>query len=141
MFEPKDFAAEESTILDELDAQRASIELEPVARLEGRNDRDALETSARRIRNLEVSPPDELQVVLSHFASTMHGRFQGVVLAPMRLEGWRPEFPEALLRAEHVAVAMKISYFKPEGAAWGQHVVLLVFTELDAQRQAAARRF
>lgn len=133
MFEPKDFGEEEAILLGELDAQRAALGLDAVARMDGRQDREALEASARRIRNHEASPPDELQAVLNHFASTIRGRVQGMVLAPMRLDGWRPEFPEALLKAEHVAVATKISYFKPEGAAWGQHVVLLVFTELDSR--------
>ncbi len=52
-------------------------------------------------------------------------------MVPAQLAGWQPNFPAELLKHEHLAAAAKISYYRPEGAAWGQPVVLLVYTVMD----------
>ena len=135
LFQPREFTAEEKAFFDELDRQRASVKLPPVIRVQGPNDRKVLNASAERIRKDESTPHDELQFLVDHFAQATQRDFRGMIFAPMRIEGWRPEFPKDLFEHEHLAAAAKISYFQPPGSAWGQHIVLLVFTKLDGPMQ------
>lgn len=130
VFEPRDFGPDEVAFFDELDRQRAALSLPPVLRVQGPNDRAVLDAAAERIRDQGSDPAEELGVLVRHFRDQTRRGFAGFVHSPMLLEGWKPQFPRELLLAEEVAIAVKISYFKPEGAAWGQHVVLVVYTEL-----------
>lgn len=131
LFSPRDFSTEEAAFLGALDGQRSLVGLPPVVRVQGPNDMKVLTQSAERIRLSETTPADELDTLLEHFSGATKRRFFGVIHTPMRLYGWTPQFGDELFKHEHLAVATKISYFKPEGAAWGQHVVLLIFTVLD----------
>lgn len=131
LFSPRDFSAEEASFLSALDGQRSLVGLPPVVRVQGPNDMAVLTQSAERIRKSETSPADELDTLLEHFSSATKRKFFGVIYTPMRLYGWTPQFGDELFKHEHLAVATKITYFQPDDAAWGQHVVLVVFTVLD----------
>ena len=135
VFAPRDFAAEQKAFFDELDLQRAAVGLPPVIRVHGPKDVEVLRQSAERIRAGESGPYEELDFLANHFAQLVQRSFWTTAFAPMRLEGWRPDFPDDLLKHEHLAAAATISYFKPDGAAWGQHIVLMVYTILDGPIQ------
>lgn len=131
VFSPRNFAEAERTFFDELDLQRMAAGLPPVIRVHGPNDVKTLQASAERIRTGESTPTKELDFLASHFAQLVQRTFRSLAFAPMRLEGWRPEFEDELFKHEHIAAAVTISYFKPKGAAWGQHIVLMVYTILE----------
>ena len=54
----------------------------------------------------------------------------GVIYSPTLIEGWTPDFDDEFFKHEKLAVSITVSYFTPPGAAWGQHIVMLVFTPL-----------
>ncbi len=130
VFERRDFAYEERAVLDALDDARAKVGLPPVTRVMGGADEVAMAESAERIRTGESVPEDELDGMLEYFSSKVKRRFMGSMQFPMRLEGWNPDFPDDFFKHENIAVTTSISYFQPEGAAWGQHVVFLIYTPL-----------
>ncbi len=129
-FHPQDFASEEIAFLDALDAARAQVDLPPITRVMGGEDEVALSDSAERIRRGEATPQEELDRMLAYFRDRVNRTFYGVIYSPMRIDGWTPEFSDELFKHQKIAAATSISYFQPEGGAWGQHVVLLVFTPL-----------
>lgn len=131
LFDRTDFSREEAAFLDALDAQRADRGLGPVIRVNGPNDESVLTESADRMRTGETSPIDELNYLVNHFSKATRRDFYGQVYTPLHIEGWTPRFRDELFANPHIAVATRIGYFKPKAAAWGQHVVLLVFTILD----------
>jgi hypothetical protein len=131
LFEQTDFIAEENAFFYELDWQRAQVGQPPVVRVSAEQDLVVLDESARRIREHEATPRQELQQLAGYFAESTGRSFYTNMWTPMRIEGWRPEFPEEMFTNAHIAAAAKISYFRPPGGAWGQHVVLMVFTILD----------
>ncbi len=130
VFEPGDFAAEEKAVFDALDDARAKADLPPVTRVEGGVDEDALAKSADRIRTGASTPRAELDRMLAYFQDKVKRDFYGVIYAPTRIEGWTPDFSDDFFEHEDIAVATTVSYFEPPGAAWGQHVVFMVFTPL-----------
>ena len=130
VFEPSDFTSEETAVFDALDDARAKVGLPPVTRVEGGNDETALAASAERIRTGESTPREELDRMVSHFRDTVGRNFYGVIYSPTRIDGWSPEFDDEFFKHENIAVATTVSYFVPPGAAWGQHVVFMVFTPL-----------
>ncbi len=129
-FEPGDFAHEESAIFDALDDARAKVDLPPVARVQGGKDEGALAASAERIRLGESTPGEELDRMLAHFRDTVNRDFFGVIYSPTFIDGWTPDFEDEFFKHDNIAVAITVSYFTPPGAAWGQHVVFVVFTPL-----------
>lgn len=130
VFEKRDFANEERAVLDALDDARAKVGLPPVTRVMGGADEVAMAESAERIRTGESAPEDELHGMLEYFQSKVNRTFIGSMQFPLRLEGWSPDFPDGFFKHENIAVTTSISYFQPEGAAWGQHVVFLIYTPL-----------
>ncbi len=131
LFEGDDFSAEEAAFVAELDFQRSLVGQPPIVRVAAPKDVAELDESARRIREHEATPAQELDRLGTHFAEATGRGFYTHVWFPLRIEGWRPEFPDQLFTTENVAAAVKISYFRPPGQAWGQHVVLMVYTLLD----------
>ncbi len=85
---------------------------------------------AVRIREGRIDPIDALDDLLTYFVDQTGRGFQGLLLAPHELDGWEPELEGPLVTAPKVAAAVTISHFVPPGAAWGRHLVLVVFTEL-----------
>lgn len=130
VFEPSDWAREETAIFEALDDARAKVGLPPVTRVQGGKDEGALADSAERIRVGESSPREELDRMVGHFRDTVGRDFYGVIYSPTRIDGWNPDFDDEFFKHENIAVATTVSYFVPPGAAWGQHVVFLVFTPL-----------
>ena len=131
LFEGNDFSAEEAAFVAELDFQRSLVGQPPIIRVAAPADVAELDESARRIRELEATPRQEMERLGSHFAEATGRSFYTHVWFPLRIEGWRPEFPDQFFTSENIAAAIKISYFRPPGQAWGQHVVLMVYTVLD----------
>jgi hypothetical protein len=131
LFDRTDFSREEAAFLDALDAQRAEVGLAPVIRVQGPSDVRVLTESTDRMRTGETSPTDELNFLVNHFSKATNRDFYGQAYTPLHIEGWTPSFRDELFANPYIAVATRIGYFKPTGAAWGQHVVLLVFTILD----------
>ena len=86
--------------------------------------------SAERIRVGKSTPREELDRMLEHFRDTVGRDFYGVIYSPTRIDGWNPDFEDEFFKHEKLAVATTVSYFNPNGAAWGQHVVFIVFTPL-----------
>lgn len=129
-FEPRDFTPEKLSVLAALDSARARVGLEPVVRVEGSNDEATLQASAERIRTGEGEPRDELNKMLQHFVETAKREFRGAIFTPIQLEGWTPDFPDEFFKYEKVAVVTAVTYFKPKGAAWGQHVIFMIYTPL-----------
>ena len=130
VFEPGDFTAEENAVYQALDDARAKVALPPVTRVRGGDDEAILAQSADRIRTGESTPQEELDRVLVHFRDQTRRNFYGVIYSPMRIDGWTPEFNKTFFEHEKLAVSITVSYFDPPGAAWGQHVVIVVFTPL-----------
>jgi|GEM_PF-2321594 len=130
VFEPGDFAAEEAAVYDALDDARAKVGLEPVTRVQGGKDENALADSAERIRTGESTPSEELDRMVTYFRESVQRDFYGVIYSPTLIEGWTPDFDDEFFKHEKLAVSITVSYFTPPGAAWGQHIVMLVFTPL-----------
>ena len=130
VFEPSDFSREETAVFNALDDARAKVELPPVTRVQGGKDESSLAASAERIRLGESTPSDELDRMLGHFRDTVGRDFYGVIYSPTKIDGWNPDFDAEFFKHDNLAVAITVSYFTPPGAAWGQHVVFMVFTPL-----------
>jgi hypothetical protein len=130
IFEPSDFTREENAIFEALDDARAKVGLPPVTRVQGGKDEGAMADSAERIRVGKSTPREELDRMLEHFRDTVGRDFYGVIYSPTRIDGWNPDFEDEFFKHEKLAVATTVSYFNPNGAAWGQHVVFIVFTPL-----------
>ena len=130
IFESGDFAAEESAVFAALDHARADVELPPVLRVEGDSDDAELSASAERIRLGESTPAEEVARMVTHLRDRVGRDFYGTVYTPTLIEGWKPDFNERFFSHERLAVSVTVCYFTPAGAAWGQHVVLILFTPL-----------
>ncbi len=130
VFVPGDFAAEEAAVFAALDDARAKVNLPPVQRVEGGSDEAALSQSAERIRLEESKPGEELDRMVKHFRDRVGRDFYGFIYTPTRVDGWNPDFNKEFFEHENMAVAVTVSYFTPPYAAWGQHVVFVVFTPL-----------
>lgn len=130
VFEPGGFAAEELAVFADLDAARANVGLPPVQRVEDERDRAELLESAERVRRGERTPAEELGSMLKHLRNRIGRNVAGIVHTPARIDGWSPDFNERFFEHEDLAVAVVVSYFTPPGAAWGRHVVFMLFTPL-----------
>lgn len=130
VFEAGTFDAEESAVYQALDDARAKVALPPVTRVRGGKDEAVLAQSAERIRTGESAPSHELDRMLKHFRDETKRSFYGVIYSPTQIDGWTPEFDPKFFEHEKLAVSVTVSYFNPPGAAWGQHVVFIVFTAL-----------
>lgn len=130
VFVPGDFAAEEAAVFAALDDARAKVNLPPVQRVEGGADEATLSESAERIRLKESKPGEELDRMVKHFSERVGRDFYGFIYTPTLIDGWNPDFSKEFFEHENMAVAVTVSYFSPPYAAWGQHVVIVVFTPL-----------
>lgn len=130
VFEPSDFTAEETAVFNALDDARAKVDLPPVTRVQGGKDEGALAESAERIRLGQSTPRKELDRMVAHFRDTVGRDFYGIIYSPTKIDGWNPDFDAEFFKHQNIAVATTVSYFTPPGAAWGQHVVFIVFTPL-----------
>ncbi|HWB79006.1 MAG TPA: hypothetical protein VG755_28790 [Nannocystaceae bacterium] len=127
LFEPRDYTAAQEAFLDQLDAQRAARDLPPVKRVGDPADRRVLDAAAERVRVGERQPMDELQGLLDHFSKRAGQAMHGVVYTTLTLDGYRPDFDGPLVKERNVAVVTKIASWHPDGSAWGQHVVYVLY--------------
>jgi hypothetical protein len=71
-----------------------------------------------------ADPEDSLGNLLQASAEILQRPVQGWVAQVSDLESL--EFPEDFLTDHQIGVAIGVSYFKPEGEAWGRYVVMMV---------------
>jgi hypothetical protein len=53
---------------------------------------------------------------------------RGAIYTTLKLDGFRPEFDDALANASGIVVMVKIADWRPPGSAWGQQIVYVVYT-------------
>lgn len=126
-FVERSYELEQAALLEEIDRQRAARGLGPVIPLVGPQTDALLRESADRVQRGEIEPIDELGELLQVFVDSSGRSFQGQVIGTLVLDGWRPELPRDLLRAEEAYVAIVITHRQVPGSAWGEHVVMMLF--------------
>ncbi|MBX7081227.1 MAG: hypothetical protein K1X88_18650 [Nannocystaceae bacterium] len=127
LFVDRDYTQAEQQFLDTLDADRGSRGLPPVVRAGGPRDRARMAEAAARVRKGESVPSEELQGLLDHFSTATGQTMRGAIFSTLRLDGFRPAFDGPLALAPQVIVLVGIADWRPPGAAWGQHVIYVVF--------------
>ena len=127
LFEPRDYTAAQEAFLDQLDAQRAARDLPPVTRAGDASDRKVLDAAAERVRAGQSEPMDELGGLLDHFSKRAGQTMRGGLYTTLTLDGYRPDFDGPLVKERNVVVVAKIASWHPDGSAWGQHVVYVLF--------------
>jgi hypothetical protein len=130
IFEPKNHAATETDLLDELDRQRQARGKKPIERVGGEEVDRVLEPIMAKLTRGEMTPGGGLHEVLDMFAQKHHRAFQGMVYSTMVLDGWRPTFEGPLVELDGVAVTTKVGFFVGEGANWGQYVTYFIYMPL-----------
>ncbi len=127
LYKPKDFTAEAGRFLDELDRQRRARGLAPVTRVEGETPNAIIDTRLAQVERLEVTPAKGLNSALEAFVKKTGRDFYGLVFQASVLDGWQPNFEPTILNAREVEAAVRVGFFKPKGAAWGEYVVYVVY--------------
>ncbi|MEZ4428492.1 MAG: hypothetical protein R3A51_12500 [Nannocystaceae bacterium] len=131
-FDRMDYKAEESAFVVELNAQRRARGLKPIVHVIGAEPREILGRGVRTMMRGAATPLEALNEALHTFVVQTSRNFQGAVYSTHKLEGWKPRFSPELLTATDVELAIRIGHYTPAGAAWGQHVALVVFTVLSS---------
>jgi hypothetical protein len=130
IFEPKNQAATETDLLDELDRQRQAHGKKPIERVGGEEVDRVLEPIMAKLTRGEMTPTGGLQEVLDIYGKKLHRNFQGMVYSTMVIDGWRPTFEGPLVELDGVAVTSKVGFFVGEGANWGQYVTYFIYMPL-----------
>jgi hypothetical protein len=86
-----------------------------------------MDEMADRVRNGESEPMEELEGLLDHFAESTGQTVRGAVFTTLTLDGFRAPFEGPLAAATGVVAIVKIADWRPPGAAWGQHVIYVVY--------------
>lgn len=115
---------ESAKILDRLDAERAAAGQAPVIRVQGGNSAKPMAHACRRIKS-GVDPNEALHDVLEYLVEEVGISMQGLVLQGSDLD--TIAFPAELIQARRVQIDVDVDHYQPEGRAWGQYVVLMVF--------------
>lgn len=128
LFEAEDHTEHLTALFDEIDRQRISIEREPVTRIGGPQSMKLVSRHTQSLQEGKTDPGQTLDRLLEDLVEQYNRPFAAMLYAPLILDGWRPEFPEDLLAAESPEVVLAIGWFQPEGQAWGQYTVFLIYT-------------
>jgi hypothetical protein len=124
-FGSQDHRADEDAVFAELSKLRAARGLPPPTRLERG---DALDRCLRRIATNTAGTVDAVEEALQTISEEQSRSMSGFTLETHDLKNL--EISDELLRNAPLAVAVGVTHYKPEGAAWGQYVVVLV-TEMS----------
>ncbi len=104
---------------------RRALSLPEPARLAGMD--KLLRQELARVQRGEAEPMDTLNVALSAGVSRFGAGMRGVVMEATAIEA--VEIPDEIIRARRLFLEIGVSHHKPEGAAWGQLVIVIVYTD------------
>jgi hypothetical protein len=132
-FQSNDHSMDEDVVFEELRKQRAARDLPPPRRRQRGQDMSAALT---QIATNELTSDEALQNALTRVSAGNQVRLQGWVAETSDLS--MVPTAEALLGAGNLDVEVGVTHYKAPGGAWGQYVVLLMFTmtPLDEGRRA-----
>ena len=120
-FGSHDHAADEDAVFAELSKLRKARGLPPPRRL-GRG--EALTRCLRQIATNTVDTGDAVQEALQTISEQQSRSMSGYTLETHDLKNL--ELTDELLRNSPLEVAVGVTHYKPEGAAWGQYVVVFL---------------
>lgn len=123
-FRGGDNERESQRILDRLDAERAAAGKPPVIRVQGGNSQQPMAHACKRIK-AGVDPNAALHDVLEYLVEEVGISMQGLVLQGSDLG--TITFPAELIAAPRIQIDVDVDHYQPQGRAWGQYVVLMVY--------------
>jgi len=115
---------ESQVILDRLDAERAAAGNAPVIRVQGGNSQQPMAHACKRIK-VGVDPETALHDVLEYLVEEVGISMRGLVLQGSDLG--TITFPAELVHSKQVQIDVDVDNYRPQGRAWGQYVVLMVY--------------
>jgi hypothetical protein len=132
-FQSNDHSSDEDLVFEELRKQRAARELPPPRRRQRGQDMSA---ALSQIARNELTSGEALQNALTRVSTANQLRLQGWVVETSDLS--MLPTAEALLGAGNLDVEVGVTHYKAPGGAWGQYVVLMMFTTtpVDEGRRA-----
>ena len=133
-FQSNDHSADEDAMFEELRKQRAAHDLpEPRRRRRGQD----MSAALQKIAANELTSDEALQAVLTRISTANQVSMQGWVAETSDLS--MIPTADALLGAGNLDVEIGVTHYKAPGGAWGQYVVLFMFTTtpVDEGRRAS----
>lgn len=123
-FRATDHEQESQEILDRLDVERAAAGKAPVIRVQGGNSQQPMAHACKRIK-AGVDPNEALHDVLDYLVDEVGISMRGLVLQGSDLG--TITFPPELIHSPKVQIDVDVDNYQPQGRAWGQYVVLIVY--------------
>ncbi len=131
-FDSTDHAADEATVIAELDRQRAAHRLGPVHRV---NSDAAMQKALRQINLNAITSDEALHTVMQETVATTNRGVSGSLVETTDVR--QMKFEAMYLSASTLDIEVGVTHYRAPGAAWGQFAVLFIVTNHGAQTQEA----
>jgi len=116
-------AADEQRLFDRIAAARQRLGLTPPQRLDGLT--RPLHQQLAAVTAGKLQPHAALDRALTTAVKQLRRSMQGLRMEALSMDTL--ELPDEILRAPELRLGLGVGHYKPEGAAWGQYVILVLY--------------
>jgi len=133
-FETNDHAADEATVIAELDRERQARGLSPVHRVASDS---AMQKALRQINTNATTSSEALDNVMKETVALRNQGVSGYLVETTDVR--QMKFDPSYLTASTLDLEVGVTHYRAPGAAWGQYAVLFVVVNHGAQTREAKR--